>query len=164
MRKQRLLDAYTGQAQTCWFATALIVLRVTIGILFLLAGVSKLSGWSAESYLLSASGPFANIFISLAGLPVIDVLNIVGLIAIGLAMILGLCVRPASFFGFILMLLYYFAHFEQNTVHGLIDYHIMYMIIFVLFMAGGAGHVFGLDQFAFQSLKRYPMLRSIFFA
>ena len=125
-----------------WFSIGLTVLRVALGVVFLVAGVSKLGDWSAAGYLQGSTGPLADWFVSLAGNPLVDFLNVWGLILIGSALLLGLLVRPASFFAAIMMFLYYFSQFEQNTEHGLIDDHIIYLLIFVLFLSGGVGHVF----------------------
>lgn len=137
-----------------FFSTSLVVLRVVLGLQFLLAGIAKLGDWSAAGYLQGATGPFASIFQSMAGNVVVDQLNVWGLILIGAALIFGLFVRPASFFGAILMLLYYFAQFEQNTAYGLIEDHIIYVLIFVVFMAGGVGHVLGLDGLISRNLRK----------
>ncbi len=162
--KQRTLFTYLSSEtnQKC-FSITLVVLRVVLGVQLLLAGIAKFGDWSAAGYLNGASGPFAGFFQSLAGSPFVDALNAWGLVLIGLALILGLMVRPASFFGAILMLLYYFAHFEQNTAHGFIDSHIIYIIVFVLFMSGGVGHVFGLDSLARPRMKKNSTLGNILF-
>jgi thiosulfate dehydrogenase (quinone) large subunit len=144
-------------AQGC-FSSILFVLRILLGLQFLLAGFAKLGDWSSAGYLEGATGPLATWFQSMAGNPLVDQLNIWGLILIGLALILGFLVRPASFFGAILMLLYYFAHFEQNTAHGLIDDHIIYIVIFVLFMSGGIGHIFGLDGLVSRNMRKKKRL------
>jgi len=131
------------------FAWSAFLLRFFFGILFFTAGWDKLTaegGWSAAGYLSGATGPFAEFFQSMAGSVLIDQLNIWGLILIGVAFILGAMVRPAAFFGIVLMLLYYFAAFESNIAHGLIDEHILYSFVFVLFITGGFGHVWGLDS------------------
>ena len=113
-----------------------------------------MSDWSAEGYLLGSSGPLQDWFVSMAGNPVVDVLNIWGLTLIGLGLILGLLVRPAAFFGAIMMILYYLAHFESNTEHGLIEEHIILALIFVVFMAGGVGHMLGLDGVVSRSIRK----------
>ena len=103
---------------------------------------------------MGSTGPFAEWFQSMAGNGVISNLNVWGLTLIGVALILGFLVRPASFFGAVMMILYYIAHFEQNTAHGIIDYHLIYVVIFLLFMAGGSGSFFGLDRYAKTATKR----------
>lgn len=154
------LEKASNQA---WFATAFVALRIILGFQFLLAGLEKIGGWSAEGFLSNATGPFAEIFRSMAGSVVIDQLNIWGLILIGIALVIGLMMRPASFFGAILMLLYYFADFEGNTAHGIIDSHVIYILIFIMFMAGGAGHVFGLDGIVQRQMRKSKLLAALLF-
>lgn len=145
------------------FSTALVALRIGLGLQLFLAGIAKFGGWSAAGYLSGATGPFATWFASMAGNPVVDQLNIWGLTLIGIALVLGIAVRPASFFGVIVMAMYYFAQFEQNTEHGLIDSHIIYILILLLFLAGGVGHVVGLDGIVHRHLRKRKVLASILF-
>ncbi len=154
MKRRSAFASFQGVTNKSWFTWSFLVLRLGMGALFLWAGISKLGDWSAAGYLAGATGPFASWFQSLAGSAIVDQLNIWGLILIGSALLLGLLVRPASIFGIVMMLLYYFAHFEQNTEHGFIEYHIVYALVFVVFLAGGAGHVFGLNELASRSLKK----------
>lgn len=145
------------------FGIAFVVVRILLGAQLFFAGFEKLGEWSAAGYLKGANGPFAEFFQSLAGNPLIDALNVWGLMLIGLALILGLMVRPASFFGAMLMGLYYFAHFETNTAHGYIDSHIMYIALFILFMAGGAGHAFGLNGIVARNLRKKSAISQVLF-
>ncbi len=130
-----------------WFVGIGFFLRLALGWVFLSAGWAKFFAetWTATAYLSGATGPFAAWFQSMAGNSFVDVLNIYGQLGIGIALMIGLFVRPAAFFGFILMILYYFAQFEQNTLHGFIDEHVVYSIVFLLFFVGGFGHVWGID-------------------
>lgn len=154
MRTETLFDRIARATNPTAFGIALVLLRVAFGVLFFLSGISKLGDWSASAYLLGATGPFAAWFQSLAGSPVIDALNAWGMILIGAALIGGLLVRPAAVGGIAMMVLYYFAHFTENTAHGYIDEHIIYALVFFLFVAGGAGHAFGLNALAMRSLRR----------
>jgi thiosulfate dehydrogenase [quinone] large subunit len=106
---------------------SLVLLRILIGWHFLYEGILKLynPSWTAKGYLLSASfmKPF---FAWLAGdslIGIVDTLNIVALIAIGAALILGLKIRWACVGGMFLLALYYFAHppfpgLEQGPTEG----------------------------------------------
>lgn len=140
-----MFKRYCQEVQSGWFGVTFVGLRAFLGLQFLLAGIAKFGDWSAAGYLEHASGPFSEFFSSLAGLAWVDALNQWGLLLIGIALILGIAMRPASFFGILLMALYYVADFDGNTVHGIIDSHIIYILIFLVFIGGGAGHVFGLD-------------------
>lgn len=94
----------------------LALLRILIGWHFLYEGWAKLMqpGWTSAGYLKSSAGPFAGLFHWLGSndgvVRVIDQLNIWGLLLIGLALMLGLVVRPAALSGIVLLALYYFAY------------------------------------------------------
>lgn len=96
--------------------TALTALRMAVGWHFLYEGVSKLSedGWTAAGYLSNASGFMAGFYHWLAASPgllkAVDLLNMYGLTAIGLALFLGILTRFASAAGVALLTLYYFAY------------------------------------------------------
>ena len=92
------------------------IIRVAIGWHFLYEGFIKLFSeeWSAASYLSNTHGFLSGFYHWLAVSPgrlmVVDFLNIWGLILIGLALFIGLCVRWASLAGALLLTLYYFAY------------------------------------------------------
>ncbi len=93
---------------------SLVLLRILIGWHFLYEGVIKAynPSWTSKGYLLSASilKPF---FTWLAGdslISAIDTLNIVGLIAVGASLLIGMKVRWGCIGGILLLLLYYLAH------------------------------------------------------
>ncbi|MCH8049752.1 DoxX family protein [Patescibacteria group bacterium] len=154
---------FSTSTQQGWFSTSLVLLRVVIGVQFLMAGIVKVNDWSAAGNLETATGPLASWFQGMEGSIVVDQLNIWGLTFIGVALILGLLVRPASFFGAVLMILYYLAHFEQNIESGFIEYHIIYALIFILFLAGGIGHVFGLDGIISRHFRRKKFIVKMLF-
>lgn len=148
MAKRNSLDHFCASTSGVYFTNFLFALRVVLGTLFFYAGWTKLidpDGWSAAGFLQGATAPFADFFQSLAGSVLVDQLNIWGLLLIGLALMLGFFVRPAAILGSLMMLMYYLAHFETNIAHGLIDEHIVYIFILLLFLSGGVGHVLGLD-------------------
>ncbi|KKW30415.1 MAG: hypothetical protein UY72_C0013G0025 [Candidatus Uhrbacteria bacterium GW2011_GWD2_52_7] len=155
MRTQTGFGKIGGTANHQAFGVMLAFLRVLLGVQFFFAGWSKLTtDWSAEGYLSAASGPFAEWFHSMAGSALVDGLNAWGLTLVGIALVLGLAVRPASFAGAAFMVLYYFAGYTDNTSHGLIEYHLVYATVFVLFMTGGAGNVFGLNTLVLGNMRK----------
>ncbi len=91
----------------------IVVLRVLIGWHFLYEGLSKLTtpGWSASGYLLQSRGPFAALFRGMAADPsvlgAVNQLNMWGLTAIGLGLVLGCFTRLASAAGLVVILLFY---------------------------------------------------------
>ena len=94
----------------------LVTLRVVIGWHFLYEGVVKLANpnWSSAGYLIDSQGFLKGFFYWLASdsamLNVVDFLNVWGLIAIGLGLILGLLTRIALWAGVVLLGFYYFSH------------------------------------------------------
>ena len=101
---------------TTWSRLFITFLRVAVGWHFLYEGVSKLlaDDWSAVGYLRNATGPAAGFYHWLASseamMKVIDPLNMYGLVAIGLALFLGVMIRPAAICGALLLSSYYFAY------------------------------------------------------
>jgi len=97
-------------------ALILLGLRLAVGWHFLYEGLAKLliPGWTSAPYLLFSHGIFSGFFHWLGSSPglirAVDILNIWGLILIGLALILGCFCRVASASGIVLLALYYFAH------------------------------------------------------
>lgn len=163
MTRQTVFGTFSKTTNQNLFAVTLTILRIALGILFLFAGITKLGDWTASGYLMGVTGPFAGFFQSLAGSVVVDQLNIWGLLFIGISLILGLFVRPASFFGIVVMLLYYLSGFEHNTASGLIDQHIIYILTFLVFLSGGIGHIYGLDGLLYRSEKKRKLIKEILF-
>ncbi|MBU6141606.1 DoxX family membrane protein [Patescibacteria group bacterium] len=144
----------------------LFALRVSLGAMFLYAGMTKLLDptWSAAGYLLGAKS-FTGFYQWLAQpgiLPVVNFLNAWGLTLLGLALILGIGVRLASDLGAILMLLYYGAlsfPFPSATAF-IIDDHIIYAIVLLYLAAVGAGQVWGLEEWCMHTsfCKRHRII------
>ena len=94
----------------------LAFLRIAIGWHFLYEGWAKLlqPGWTSAAYLKSSTGPLAGVFQWMASdagvVKAVDLLNIWGLVAIGLALMLGLFARAAAWSGIALLALYYVAY------------------------------------------------------
>jgi len=99
-----------------WKGITLTVIRAAIGWHFLYEGISKLfmEDWSSRSYLLNATGFLPGFYHWLGSseglVRVVDLLNVYGLILIGLALFLGILIRVASVAGILLLLLYYLAY------------------------------------------------------
>jgi uncharacterized membrane protein YphA (DoxX/SURF4 family) len=91
-------------------------LRIAIGWHFFYEGLAKLlhPGWTSAGYLKSSTGPLGTLFQWLASdnvrVAYIDQLNVWGLMLIGIALMLGLFIRPAAFSGMGLLALYYVAY------------------------------------------------------
>ena len=94
---------------------SLVILRIFIGWHFLYEGVIKLynPSWTAKGYLMSSTGFLKGIFQGLASdsiVGVVDALNIVILVGVGLTLILGLWTRWGALAGFLLLIMYYLSH------------------------------------------------------
>lgn len=96
--------------------TLLVTLRVLIGWHFLYEGIAKLSNpdWSSVGFLLDSKWIFSGLFQNMASNPsvlnTVDFLNMWGLVAIGLGLMLGFLTRPAIIGGIILLSFYYISH------------------------------------------------------
>ena len=94
----------------------LVVLRVLIGWHFFYEGLVKLTNpnWTSMNYLMDSQGFMAGFFKDMAANPSvlnwIDAMNVWGLMAIGLGLILGLFGRVATIAGIVLLAFYYLSH------------------------------------------------------
>ena len=92
---------------------AVVVLRVVVGWHFLYEGVAKLldPSWSSAGCLQVSRSILGDLFQWIAETPavlkVVDLLNVWGLILIGLALLFGAFTRVAAMSGAALLLLYY---------------------------------------------------------
>lgn len=113
-----------------WQITSLTTLRILIGWHFLYEGLSKLyadPAWSSKAYLASAVGPFKGMFHRLAAsdalLPVADIMNVWGLVLIGLSLIIGFFDKLAGYFAMLMLAFYYFAYppFTQYVMNAPVE-------------------------------------------
>ena len=148
---------------------SLFLLRIATGWMMLYAGVTKIVDptWSAEGYLKGAKmfAGFYQWLISPSILPIINFVNEWGLALLGISLILGIGVRLSSILGAILMMLYYFPilDFPYPNPHSfLIDEHVIYALILVLFASLRAGRAFGLENWCSRLpiCSKYPNLRA----
>jgi thiosulfate dehydrogenase [quinone] large subunit len=146
-------DFSTGQNNS------LIFLRILIGWHFLYEGVLKLynPAWTSKGYLLSASflKPFFTWISGDSLISVVDTLNIVGLLAVGAGLLLGLKIRWACVGGILLLALYYLAHppfpgLEQGPAEGsywIVNKNLIEMAaLFVLYQFPSYA-AFGIERF-----------------
>ncbi|MEA1996925.1 MAG: DoxX family membrane protein [Gemmatimonadota bacterium] len=141
--------------------TALLLLRIAIGWHFLYEGVVKLinPGWSSASYLAESkwlfSGLFNWIISNPAVLEAVDLLNIWGLILIGLGLIFGCFTRLACIAGILLLLLYYIANPSlveiSSKMHAegsylLIDKNLVELFALGVLALFPSGMFYGLDR------------------
>ena len=101
---------------------SLFLLRISLGFMFLYAGVAKLMNpsWSAVGYLKGTkilTGLYAW-FGSASNIGWVNFLNEWGLTLVGAAIILGVVVRFSSICGILLMVLYYIPNSNFRFSHG----------------------------------------------
>lgn len=98
-----------------WQEAFLVVLRMAIGWHFLYEGLVKLlsPGWTSAPFLAESRWLFSGVFHWLTAHPaalwVVDLLNVWGLVLVGLALVLGAFSRFAAVAGIVLLSLYYVA-------------------------------------------------------
>lgn len=164
MRTQSILGKVSSGTHEPSFGVAYLVLRCVVGGAFLYTGWQKLSaGWSFALYFSSATGPFAEWFRAIAQMSVLSHLDAWGAILIGIALLLGLCTRPAALYGMFCMSVYYLAHIGESGTGDVISVHALTFFILGLFASGGAGHAFGVNAIVLGNL-RHPssLIRFIF--
>lgn len=105
-------------------------------------------------------GPFAEIFQSIAGNPIVDWLFMLGLLGVGLALILGIGIKIASYAGSLIMLFIWLSMLPPKQ-NPFLDEHIIYILALFTLSAVNAGQYLGLGKWwASTSLvKRYPILK-----
>jgi thiosulfate dehydrogenase [quinone] large subunit len=103
-----------------------------------------------------AVGPFESLFHSWAGAAWADWTFMVGLLAIGVALILGVGLRVAAVSGTAMMLLMWAAEWPlakftsagepTMSVNPFVDYHIIYALALIALAVTYAGHAWGLGR------------------
>ncbi|MCU4176952.1 DoxX family protein [Carboxylicivirga sp. N1Y90] len=145
----------------------LLTVRVLLGWYFLYEGCSKLlhPHWTAIGFLKSSEGWFSSFFISISENPntvdIINFLNIWGLIAIGLGLILGALSQVASIAAICILTLYYLAHpplintsqqmLMENTLW--VDKNLIFIAILLLLYSLPTSHIIGIDRFLFKNKR-----------
>jgi thiosulfate dehydrogenase [quinone] large subunit len=153
--------------------TTIVVLRVVIGWHFLYEGIAKLTkpGWSAAGFLLQSRGPFAGLFHWMAADPdrlaTINQMNMWGLTAIGLGLVLGCFTRLASASGILIILLFYLCnppfpgYFYSIPMEGsyvVVNKNLVELAGLAVILVTGSGRAAGLDRVIHALLRRRPRL------
>ncbi len=121
-----------------------VALRISMGFIFLWAFLDKTFGLGFATTVENAwihggsptrgflsfatKGPFAEIFQSLAGMPVVDWLFMLGLLGVGVALIFNKYIKWAALVGSVMLLLIYLAVLPPEN-NPLIDDHIIYILV-----------------------------------
>jgi thiosulfate dehydrogenase [quinone] large subunit len=163
------------------FGLAAAVGRIVVGIIFLWAGLDKLSVGDGKGGPFSAAGflkfgtngtlgwpfvsgtpvqgtvfnPTHDFWAGLAGsgmLPLINLLVVVGEVGIGLALIFGIATRFASAMGTLMMIFFFFAAWDY--AYGIVNQHLTYAVVTFGLGVIGAGNYYGLDGMIAKSFPK----------
>jgi len=151
------------------------VLRISLGTIFFWAFIDKLFGlgiatkkeaaWFAggsptTGFLANATkGPFKAIFASLSGQAWVDWLFMIGLMAIGLCLIVGIGMRIAVISGSLMLLLMYLALIPPQN-HPFLDEHLIYILVLWVLLFFNAHKSIGLGELWANTkiVKKFPVL------
>ncbi len=153
----------------------LALLRISIGFIFFWSFIDKVFGLSFatvpdKSWLQGISptagflrfgteGPFSSIFQNMSGNMLIDFLFMSGLLLAGTALILGIGIKIAGYSGSLMMFLIYLSLFPSQN-NPIIDEHIIYILLLLLFTTTPTGNTWGLGRWWSRTkiVKKYPIL------
>lgn len=150
--------------------TAIAVLRIGVGIIFLWAGLEKVFApepWSAAGFLQFATGgslgwpfvageiaegtifnPTHGIWTGLAtnegAMAIVNFLVPYGQIGIGVGLVLGLLTRFSAAMGTVMMLFFFLAAWDFEF--GVVNQHLTYALVTGFLGLIGAGNYLGLDR------------------
>jgi thiosulfate dehydrogenase (quinone) large subunit len=100
-------------------------------------------GNPTEGFLSHSAGPFSSIYQSIAGAGVVNALFMTGLLAIGVALLLGIAMRPACIAAATLLMLMWTASLPPEN-NLFMDDRIIYALVLIGLAAVGAGKTLGL--------------------
>ena len=166
------VGADVATTSTATLTHAMAGLRLLLGFVFLWAFFDKLFGWhyatasgkgwinggSPTKGFLSAvaAGPMASTFHSWAGAGWVDWLFMIGMLAIGLALLSGVALRLAAVAGTAMMALMWMAEWPpaQHLSTGAlsmssnpaVDYHVVFAAALIVLAAASAGTTWGLGR------------------
>ena len=152
--------------------TAIAVLRVAMGFVFMWPFLDKLFGLgystaSDKSWISGGSptkgflsgvdvGPFESFFHSIAGVWWANILFMGALFAIGLALILGVALRLAAAGGTLLLVMMWAASWPMaqftsageatRSTNPFLDDHLVYALVLIVLAVVAAGNYFGLGR------------------
>ena len=155
----------------------LAVLRLATGFIFLWAFFDKTFGFGystpfarawinggapSQGFLLGAgvTGPLKPFFAAIAS-PASDVLFMLGMLAIGLAVMLGIGLRISAVVGSVILVLMYLAEWSFGgnaaSTNPLVDYHIIYALALIVLALVSAGDTWGFGL----AWKRLPIVQRL---
>lgn len=138
------------------------LLRLAMGLIFLWAFVDKVFGLGfatkpGDAWLAGGSptagflqfgvhGPFTAFYHSLAGMPVVDWLFMLGLLFVGMTLTFGIFIKLGSLTGVLMLALMYTAIGIPPANHPFIDEHIVYIIVMLGLMISNSGDFLGFGK------------------
>lgn len=142
--------------------------RLSIGWVFLGAGLRQVpdATWSAADFL-SRSPNFPGFFKMISEPPFIGIIDFIVPwlhLLVGLALMLGICMKIAGTVGAAQMFLLYIPRFEFP---GFLEYHLIYTVLIIYLVSVGAGRFWGLEAWLTNSrtlqpyFARHPVLLKI---
>jgi len=160
----------------------LAIFRVLLGVEFLWAFLDKtfgfgyatpaerawINGGSPTKGFLSrvAVGPLEGTFHTIAGAAWADWLFMLGMLAVGVAVIAGIALWPSAIAGSLIMLMMWVAEFPlarftatgdpSGSTNPIVDYHIIYALALFALAATSAGVTWGLARY----FNRLPYIRN----
>jgi thiosulfate dehydrogenase [quinone] large subunit len=161
-----------GSLLTTTAAKALAVLRIATGFVFLWAFLDKTFGLgystpSAKAWIHGGSptlgflksvdvGPFQSAYHTMAGTWWANWLFMLGMLAVGVALIAGMGLRIAAGAGALIMAMMWFAEFPfaahtatgaaSGSTNPITDYHFIYAAVLVVIATTYAGYTWGLGR------------------
>jgi thiosulfate dehydrogenase [quinone] large subunit len=138
-----------------WFAA-----RIGMGFIFLWAFLDKLFGFGyataagkgwvdggspTKGFLSGSEGPFAGFYQNIAGTAFANIAFMLGLAAIGTALLLGIGMRLAAGAGALMLVMMYTVVLPPTT-NPIIDDHLILAVLLVGLAAVGAGNTLGLGR------------------
>ncbi|MFI0486190.1 DoxX family membrane protein [Actinomadura sp. 9N215] len=146
---------------------ALAAGRLLLGWIFLWAFLDKLFGFGkatedgwlsgtspSKGFLSRTEGPFKEMFHAMAGEVWVDALFMFGLGGLGVALLLGICLRLAALGGTILMVMLWAASLWPET-NPFMDMHWIYAALLIAVAFSDAGTTLGLGR----AWARLPVVR-----
>ncbi len=102
-------------------------------------------GNPTKGFLSGSVGLFSGIYTGIAGAGIVNVLFMVGLLGIGLALALGIAMKPAAVAGATMLVLMWSASLPPSD-DLILDNHIIYALLLIGLAAVGAGKTFGFGE------------------
>jgi len=171
-----LHDEPAVAAHSTAFRYVTAAIRLALGWIFLWAFLDKLFGLGHETaskdawvngghptlgfLKFGAAGPFKGFYNDIAGAAWADWLFMIGLAAIGTALIAGVAMRLAAAAGVLLLVLMWTAVLPPDN-NPFLDDHIVYALVLIALAVAGAGHTLGLGSYweRMGLVKRFSFLK-----